>query len=767
MTTSIDARKKLRCGLPKVRLVAAKAACAVGLLLCVLAASTPVHAQLAQSVQYSYDSLNRLVEARYPDRLVRYAYDPAGNRVQLSVEVPNPVPAISQISPNKSVVGDPEFTLQVTGSLFAAGAVVQWNGSPRPTVFVSASVLTATISAADLTSAGIAQVTVVNPAPGGGTSNEIALTVSAVRTTPVITWETPAPISVGRALSVAQLNAVADVPGTFEYTPPAGTALSAGTHTLSVTFTPVDTVTYTAATKIVTIEVTKATPVVTWANPAGVASGTVLGAEQLNATANVAGTFTYTPPAGTVLTGGMGQVLSVTFTPTDTATYASATKTVTIDVTWLPPVLTGFAPGSGAIGIGVTLTGTGFTGMTGVTFHGVSAVYTVVSDTEVTTTVPAGTTTGPVRVTTPGGTATSAADFEVTNQRASRTLPPCYVPGYPVTVTLDAAPAPGVLVHALEELPPEGWARGAMSHDGAWDPSTSQMKWGPFFDATPRTITYGLTPPANATAAVTFAGVVSFDGVEVPVGGAKTLARCEQHPADANSDFRLVIGEVTGYGSAWKRGTGWETPPLPVPIGYVTRAGYLWRLGETYRRDVGDCPLCWLSLTPSPRPEPEVVPSPVGGPAAERDEGRPTLPRAARCTMTGIALRQAPTTYVPTVPLTVTLTVTPDGDVQTWALEETVPAGWQVNAVSADGYWDEKAGVVRWGPFFDETPQTLRYTLTPPTGVSGPQELRGTASFDGVDMVVTGVRTLQRAPITRPGEPGGPAATGVDYGRPK
>ena len=163
--------------------------------------------------------------------------------------------------------------------------------------------------------------------------------------------------------------------------------------------------------------------------------------------------------------------------------------------------------------------------------------------------------------------------------------------------------------------------RGAMSHDGAWDPSTSQLKWGPFFDATPRTITYALTPPAGATGAVTFAAVVSFDGVEVPVGGTKTLARCEQHPADANSDFRLAIGEVTGYGAAWKKGNTWTVPPLPIPIGYVTRAGYLWRVGETYRRDaVGDYPLCWMPLGAVPLPLPDAllsledIPAPRGGP---------------------------------------------------------------------------------------------------------------------------------------------------------
>jgi hypothetical protein len=120
---------------------------------------------------------------------------------------------------------------------------------------------------------------------------------------------------------------------------------------------------------------------------------------------------------------------------------------------------------------------------------------------------------------------------------------------------------------------------------------------------------------------------------------------------------------------------------------------------------------------------------------------------------------------VPTVPIVVTLTVTPNGDVQTWALEETVPAGWRVSAVSADGFWNEHAGVIRWGPFFDATPQTLRYTLTPPAGASGTQELRGTASFDGTDVTVTGIRTLQRAPITKPGDPGSSAAAATENGR--
>ncbi len=151
--------------------------------------------------------------------------------------------------------------------------------------------------------------------------------------TPVITWNNPAPISVGTALGATQLNATTTVPGTFVYTPAAGTVLPVGTgHTLSVTFTPTDTFSYTTATASVTIDVLKPTPVITWPTPADIVYGTALSATQLNATTTVPGTFVYTPAAGTVLPVGNGQLLSVTFTPTDTATYASATASRLIDV---------------------------------------------------------------------------------------------------------------------------------------------------------------------------------------------------------------------------------------------------------------------------------------------------------------------------------------------------------------------------------------------------------------------------------------------------
>ena len=77
--------------------------------------------------------------------------------------------------------------------------------------------------------------------------------------------------------------------------------------------------------------VSKITPVITWATPAQITFGTALSSTQLDATSLVAGTFVYTPAAGTIPAGGI-DTLSVTLTPTDTVTYSNATATVTLAV---------------------------------------------------------------------------------------------------------------------------------------------------------------------------------------------------------------------------------------------------------------------------------------------------------------------------------------------------------------------------------------------------------------------------------------------------
>jgi uncharacterized protein (TIGR02145 family) len=72
--------------------------------------------------------------------------------------------------------------------------------------------------------------------------------------------------------------------------------------------------------------------VITWANPAGITFGTILGMTQLNATVDVPGTFLYTPTYNSILNIG-AQNLTVDFIPYDGYSYSNTTKTVTINVT--------------------------------------------------------------------------------------------------------------------------------------------------------------------------------------------------------------------------------------------------------------------------------------------------------------------------------------------------------------------------------------------------------------------------------------------------
>ncbi len=78
------------------------------------------------------------------------------------------------------------------------------------------------------------------------------------------------------------------------------------------------------------------------------------------------------------------------------------------------PVITGFAPTSGPVGTEVTISGTGFSGATAVTFNGLPAgTFVVESGTQIRAVVPSGATSGKLRVTTAAGTAATIADFVV------------------------------------------------------------------------------------------------------------------------------------------------------------------------------------------------------------------------------------------------------------------------------------------------------------------------------------------------------------------
>jgi 5-hydroxyisourate hydrolase-like protein (transthyretin family) len=126
---------------------------------------------------------------------------------------------------------------------------------------------------------------------------------------------------------------------------PGGTAVINATGQASVTVTGVNagsrliTATYSgdsnffgSGPSVSTTQTVRLKPIVTWPTPAAVPVNTALSYTQLNATANTAGTFVYTPALGTVLNTAGTKMLSVTFTPTDTTLYVVTTTTVNINV---------------------------------------------------------------------------------------------------------------------------------------------------------------------------------------------------------------------------------------------------------------------------------------------------------------------------------------------------------------------------------------------------------------------------------------------------
>ena len=131
-----------------------------------------------------------------------------------TVMADNPVPATTGLSPTSATAGGSAFTLTVNGSSFVNGSVVQWKGASRTTTYVSATQLTAAITAADIVSAGTASVTVFNPAPGGGTSNAQTFTINAVdNPVPATTGLSPSSAAAGGSAFTLTVNGSSFVNG--------------------------------------------------------------------------------------------------------------------------------------------------------------------------------------------------------------------------------------------------------------------------------------------------------------------------------------------------------------------------------------------------------------------------------------------------------------------------------------------------------------------------------------------------------------------------
>lgn len=227
-----------------------------------------------------------------------------GTLVRLSASAPTPPPdppSLTSLSPSSTTAGGPAFTLTLNGSNFVSGVSVLWNGAARTTTFGSVNQATAAIPASDISAAGTAQVSALNP--GSTTaSNTLSFTVTAaVAATPTLSSLSPSNATAGGPAFTLTVNGSNFVSGAsvlwngaarttsfvsttqLKASIPAGDIAAAGTAQVSVlnsgTTTASNALPFTIATAVATntLKVTKSGTAPTrgtvTSNPAGISCG--------------------------------------------------------------------------------------------------------------------------------------------------------------------------------------------------------------------------------------------------------------------------------------------------------------------------------------------------------------------------------------------------------------------------------------------------------------------------------------------------------------
>lgn len=190
-----------------------------------------------------------------------------------------------------------------------------------------------TIVASTILDAGPHTITATLPESDNYNSSSTTATITVTKAGSEITWETPAAIAYGTPISVVELNATANVEGSFEYTlngeNAEGLTPEVGSYTIIANFTPTS-ANYSGNSASVTLKVVSATAEITWATPAAITYGTPISAAQLNATANTDGEFIYSVREGDVLAAGEDSIF-VKFIP-ESEDYGRAVDTVILTV---------------------------------------------------------------------------------------------------------------------------------------------------------------------------------------------------------------------------------------------------------------------------------------------------------------------------------------------------------------------------------------------------------------------------------------------------
>ncbi len=351
-----------------------------------------------------------------------------------------PMPTITSLSPASATAGGSSFTLTVNGTGFLSGATVQWNGTGLTTTFVSATQLTATVSAGLIVNVINASVTAVN---NGGTPSAAA-TFAVKPPTPTLTSLSPTSATAGGSIFTLTVNGTGFLSGAtvqWNGTGLATTFVNGSQLTATVPANLIASVSTASITAVnnggnpstaITFAITPPTPTISSLSPTSATAGgaqftlTVNGtgflsgaAVQWNGTALTTTFVSATQLTATVPAGLIGSVASASITAINAGGSASTATTFPINPP--TPTITGLSPTSitaGGSSFTLTVNGTGFLAGATVQWNGTGLTTTFVSGTQLTATVSAGliVNMGTASITTVnnGGSASTATTFTIT-----------------------------------------------------------------------------------------------------------------------------------------------------------------------------------------------------------------------------------------------------------------------------------------------------------------------------------------------------------------
>jgi hypothetical protein len=386
----------------------------------------------------------------------------SGSGAAVSLQVTNPAPTITALTPAVLAAGTASPNIAVSGTGFVPTTVIDVNGSARTTTFVSATQVNVTLTSADVASAGSVSLTAVNGTPGGGTSAATTIPINNPAPGRVITLA-PAAIVTGAAtpttITVTGTNflpvSTVQVNGTSRAT----TFVNATQLTFQLTVTEQAVAQSFSVTVVnptpgggtslaaqLQISQPIATPVITQVSPAQFLTGSsattlyVYGTNLFphnssvlvsattsvlwNGTALTLTAYGYSYNSDVLVAAVPASLLTsvgtASITVSDSLSIPATSNAITVTIANPPPpTLTSIYPSAGPIGTAtpVNLYGTGFTASSTVALNGTSVPATYVSSTELTTTIPASSVALPgnlsftVTTPAPGGGTTAPLPF--------------------------------------------------------------------------------------------------------------------------------------------------------------------------------------------------------------------------------------------------------------------------------------------------------------------------------------------------------------------